>query len=115
MRLRVDPWDPEYGASVELDDELEPAAGLDLGVEEPGAWHPIAAAPATEVPCCAFVDGVRRIDVRLFAEEGDVQAPGLAGSWAVGCAWSTKPPSIGAVEVGRSLVIGGGLSATALE
>src|SRR3954447_16398788 len=84
MRLRVDPWDPEYGASVELDAELEPAAGLDLTVEVAGAWTPIPATRRVAVPCCAFVDGVRRVDVRLFAEEGDVSAPGLAGSWAVG-------------------------------
>ena len=83
MRLRVDPWDPEYGASVEIDGELDPAAGLDLTVEEAGPWSPIPTAPRARVPCCAFIDGVRRIDVRLFAEEGDISA-GLAGSWAVG-------------------------------
>ncbi|MEA2330707.1 MAG: hypothetical protein QOH58_845 [Thermoleophilaceae bacterium] len=52
---------------------------------------------------------MRRIDASLFAAEDDIQAPGLAGSWAVGCAWSTKPPAIGEVEVGRSVVVGGGL------
>jgi hypothetical protein len=109
MRLRVDPWDPEYGASVELDDDVEPAAGLDLTAEVSGPWSPISAAQREDVPCCAFVDGVRRIDASLFAEEGDVQAPGLAGSWAVGCAWSTRPPAIGDVEVGRSVVVGAGL------
>lgn len=109
MLLRVDPWDAEYGASVELDEELEPAAGLDLTVEQAGAWAPVAAPALATVPCCAFVDGVRRIDVRLFAEEGDLVAPGLAGSWAAGCAWSSRPPAVGAVEVGRELVVGGGL------
>jgi hypothetical protein len=109
MRLRVDPWDPEYGASVELDAELEPAAGLDLDVEVAGAWMPIPATRRAAVPCCAFVDGVRRIDVRLFAEEGDVSVPGLAGSWAVGCAWASRPPTIAEVRVGREIVTSGGL------
>jgi len=115
MLLRVDPWDPEYGASIELDTELEPAAGLDLTVETAGPWAPIPAVARTSVPCCAFIDGVRRIDVRLFAEEGDLSVPGLAGSWAVGCAWSTRPPTIRAVRVGRELVTGGGLSPPLLK
>jgi hypothetical protein len=58
---------------------------------------------------------VRRIEATLFAEEGDLQAPGLAGSWAVGCAWSTRPPKIDAVTVGRELVIGGGLLPPVLD
>jgi hypothetical protein len=82
MRLTIDPWDPEYGASVELEQELAPAAGLDLTVEAAGAWAPLPARARERVPCCAFIDGVRRIDARLFAEEDELQAPGLAGSWA---------------------------------
>jgi hypothetical protein len=115
MLLRVDPWDPGYGASVELEGDLEPAAGLDLTVEEPGAWAPIPGPLRTTVPCCAFIDGVRRIDARLFAQEGDVEAPGLAGSWAVGCAWSTRPPALGGVAVGREIVVGGDLLPPALD
>ena len=43
-----------------------------------------------------------------------MSAPGLAGSWAVGCAWSSLPPRISDVRVGRELVIGGGLPTDAL-
>jgi hypothetical protein len=109
LRLRIDPWDPEYGASVELDETLEPAVGLDLDVEQSGDWAPIARGALRELPCCAFVDGVRRIEARLFAEDGAAEAPGLAGSWAVGAAWSTRPPRIDEIAVGRELVVGGGL------
>jgi hypothetical protein len=115
MRLKIDPWDPEYGASVELDDELEPATGLDLTVEVNGPWEPIRATVRPSLPCCAFIDGVRRIDARLFAEEGDVSVPGLAGSWAAGCAWSTRPPAIGSVRVARELVTGGDLQPSVLN
>jgi hypothetical protein len=109
MVLRIDPWDPEYGASVELDETLEPPVGLDLEVEQPGDWAPVAPGGLAELPCCAFVDGVRRIEARLFAEEGGAEAPGLAGSWAVGAAWSTRPPGVDEIVVGRELVVGGGL------
>lgn len=92
MRLRIDPWDPEYGASVEIDVELEPAAGLDLAVEQAGPWTPVGAPSRADTPCCSFIDGVRRIDARLFADEGDVEAPALAGSWAAGCACQPVHP-----------------------
>jgi len=106
-RLRVDPWDPEYGGSIEFEDMAPPAVDLDV---ESRSWNVRAVTARTELPCCAFVDGVRRIDVRLFAEEGDVAAPALAGSWAVGTSWSTRPPTIDRVHVGRALVVGGGMS-----
>lgn len=115
MRLRVDAWDPEYGASVELLTELAPPVGLDLDIEVPGEWRAIAPPRHAHTPCCAFIDGVRRIDARLFAEDGDAQAPGLAGSWAVGCAWSRRPPEIADVEVGRELIVGGGLFPLSLD
>jgi len=115
MRLRVDPWNPEYGSSVELLTDLAPPVGLDLTIEVAGEWRTIPPATRPQAPCCAFIDGVRRIDARLYAEDGDAQAPALAGSWAVGCAWSRRPPAIADVEVGRELIVGGGLSAPALD
>lgn len=114
MRLRIDPWDPEYGASVEFDEDLAPAAGLDLSVEEAGKWESIEAPDPREDVCCAFVDGVRRIDARLYAETDAGEAPGLCGSWAVGAAWSLLPPTISDVEVGREVIVGAGLSPPAM-
>lgn len=106
--LRIDPWDPEYGTSLELEGIEEAPQAVELDVESV-PWQPLAPPAPPELPCCAFVDGVRRIDVRLFAEEDGVTAPALAGSWAVGAAWSTRPPRIGELVVGRTLVVGGGL------
>jgi hypothetical protein len=107
--LRVDPWDADYGTSLEFMalEGLPQTVELDI---EPVPWQPIAPQPSDDLPCCAFLDGVRRIDVRLFAEEGETMAPALAGSWAVGTAWSTRPPSIGEIVIGRTLVVGGGLT-----
>lgn len=108
-RLRVDPWDPEYGGSVEIDDDLD-APTVEFEVE-PGEWRPRSTEEVRpDLPCCAFVDGVRRIDVRLFAEEDNVVAPALAGSWAVGASWATRPPRLDRVHVGRALVVGGGMN-----
>ncbi len=110
MRLRVDPWDPEYGGSIELDPDMGPPPALDVGVEVDGSWSPVAAPALRANVCCAFVDGVRRVDVRLFAEDGDAAAAALAGSWAVGVAWSSLPPKVSDIRLGRELVVGGGLS-----
>lgn len=115
MKLRIDPWDPGYGASVELETELDEVVGLDLEVEVPGPWKALPAPEVEEGICCAFVDGVRRIDARLFAEADDGEAPGLAGSWAVGAAWSTIPPEVKDIRVGREVVLGDGLKPDALE
>lgn len=107
--LRVDPWDPEYGTSL----DFAPDEGLPQAVEvgiEPVEWKPISPSPVDALPCCAFVDGVRRIDVRLFAQDSGAMAPALAGSWAVGVAWSTRPPNVGEIVVGRTLVVGGGMT-----
>lgn len=111
--LRVDPWDPEYGTSLEFEGVEEAPQAVELDVE-PVPWRPLAPEARDELPRCAFVDGVRRIDVRLFAEEDGASSPALAGSYAVGAAWSTRPPTIGELVVGRTLVVGGGLTHTDL-
>ena len=107
--LRVDPWDPEYGTSLEFEAIEEAPQAVELDVE-PIPWRPLAPSAPDDLPCCAFVDGVRRIDVRLFAEDDGGAAPGLAGSWAVGAAWSTRPPAVRELVVGRTFVVGGGLT-----
>ena len=99
MKLRVDPWDPEYGGSIELDPDLGPPAGLDLGVEVDGAWSPVPAPASRPGVCCAFIDGVRRIDLRLFAEEGDAAAPAprrlVGGRLCVVVASAARSPTFG--------------------
>jgi hypothetical protein len=115
MRLKVDTWDPEYGMSFEaidsdLDDETLTARQV-----EGETWAPIAPdAPPARLRI-GFIDGVRRIDSRLFAEDTSGIAPALAGSWAVGVAWADRPPTIGPVRIGRELVIGGKLNHAGLQ
>lgn len=112
--LRIDPWDPDYGASIDSDEDPDkPPPPLEF--DEPVEWRPILREEPQVLPCCAFVDGVRRIDLRLFAEEDELMAPAIAGSWGVGVAWSSKPPSVGAVKTGRVVVVGGGLEHPVVE
>jgi hypothetical protein len=109
VKLRVDTWDAEYGSSydaVELADPDEPS----IRPVEVRDWVPVCPRDSELPSRIGFIDGVRRIDVRLFAEDGAGLAPALAGSWAVGIAWGGRPPGIGGIRLGRELVVGGGLA-----
>ena len=109
LNLRVDPWDPGYGSSIEQLDELaETETDVWLDVED-RPWEAVPPSRAADDLCCAFIDGIRRVECRLFAESEGVDMPALAGAWAVGVAWGTRPPRIDGITVGRELIVGGGL------
>ena len=94
MRFTVDGWDPAYGTSLELEDDLEEStAVVDVNVELPAdrwqAIDPDAGCPAPEA--LLFVDGVRRVEARVWIDEnsdGDGQATeasaALCASYAAG-------------------------------
>jgi hypothetical protein len=72
MRFSVDGWDPAYGTSLELEDYLEEStAVVDVTVELPAdRWHAID----PDVDCLTpeallFVDGVRRVEARVWIDE----------------------------------------------
>jgi len=86
MRFSVDGWDPSYGASLELEGQLEgqleeSTARIDADVEVPaGRWRPIDPDPAGSLPdALLFVDGVRRVEAQLWidgdARPGDALVP----------------------------------------
>jgi hypothetical protein len=86
MRYTVDGWDPAYGASLELEEYLqESTADVAVDLELPASeWHAIDA--KTDLPApgvMLFVDGVRRIEARVWIDSpqnaGEAQAaPGPA-------------------------------------
>jgi hypothetical protein len=91
VAFTVDPWDPGYGLafSEELDGGAleESTAELNLDLETPAAdWRPITPDPAPPLPdTVLFLDGVRRIDARIWVHGGNPQpAPGIAASFAAG-------------------------------
>lgn len=65
---------------------------------------------------CSFwlVDGVRRVELRLLAEDGGNRAPGLFGSYAVGAVGCRRTATFAEHQVSRAVVLGGGLMPTAL-
>jgi hypothetical protein len=100
MRFSVDGWDPSYGASLELEGQMEgqldeSTARIDADVEVPaGRWRPIDPDPAGSLPdALLFVDGVRRVEAQLWIDgdaqpgdalAGDALAPGAVTGEAAG-------------------------------
>jgi hypothetical protein len=90
VRLYVDSWDPSYSSSLEqgaVGPTGESTAQLGVDAELPAAsWRPLGPAADVRSPdMVLLVDGVRRVDARVWVEEADgVLHPGLAASYAAG-------------------------------
>ncbi|MDP8970179.1 MAG: hypothetical protein M3N52_06745 [Actinomycetota bacterium] len=87
MRFAVELWPPGYGPPADDLDGLEPtSAAVDLGVEVAAAkWAPLCVDGAEAAGCVTFVDGVRRIDARVWITAGqDKTRAGLCASYAAG-------------------------------
>jgi hypothetical protein len=84
MRFAVESWDPAYGISA-AESALEPAdQPVDAGVEVAlDRWQPIA--PDGRAPeTILFVDGVRRIDSRVWIDDGALSRPAICATVAAG-------------------------------
>jgi hypothetical protein len=72
MRFSVDGWDPAYGSSLDLEDYLgESTASVEVNAELPaGQWRPVDPDPGQALPAALlFVDGVRRIEARVWIDD----------------------------------------------
>jgi hypothetical protein len=113
LGLRADPWSPDHGMGYEARFDETPASA-DPTVET-GDWSaPIPCGPSEPVTVW-FVDGVRRVELRVLADDDGHRAPGLFGSYAVGAVRCDGHASFDGYEVGRSLVLAGGLLAGRVE
>lgn len=115
MRFAVETWAPDYGASVDGAALAGSDAEVDLGVEhDPLAWGPVrpqaGVAPAA---CVLFVDGVQRIDARIWITErageqaGEQTRQGVCASWAAGMVRCDGRARVVATEVRRGVLCPG--------
>jgi hypothetical protein len=126
--IRLDPWAAEYEASIQIGEDVEPAA-VDPRVER-DEWAAVRPQPRTAAPRIAFVDGVRRIEHRILVGESphgsELEAGraaggrragsggtvyGLLGSFGVGAVHVDGAARVGHEATGRVIVTGGGLTA----
>lgn len=110
MRYWVDAWDPSYAPAAEGDGGLpESSAALDVDVEVPAAtWAPMPYPADLRAPdTVLLVDGVRRVDARVWTGEPDGRSHlGLAASYAAGvvrCDLQHGVADVVAAEVERGL------------
>jgi len=106
MRVVIDPWDPSYGASTDVDGLAEPTAEVNLALETPaGTWAPRRPVDVTEPDVVVFVDGVRRVDARVWVGgDGAPADAGLCASWAAGAVRCAGGAAVlVAVDVDRGL------------
>jgi hypothetical protein len=108
VRFAVETWAPEFGAPVGADVLGESDAEVDVTVERAAHdWAPItpAAKPATVV---LFVDGVQRIDARVWVDGGDGPShQGVCASWAAGVVRCDGQAAVVAAEVRRGVLCTG--------
>ncbi len=107
MRLAVEAWAPEYGAPTDETAITGDTDPVDATVEVPLArWGPRTPVPGTaRADCVAFVDGVRRVDARVWVTDDDgVARQGICATYAAGvvaCRGTTA--ALGGAEVRRAM------------
>lgn len=78
MKFAIDSWDPGYGTSLGIDGPPETVTTVVSDVEvATDAWAPIAPTPVERPRATIFVDGVRRIDARVWISP--TVTPGVPG------------------------------------
>jgi hypothetical protein len=84
MKFSVDPWDVDYGTSMGIEDDAS-SAQVVVELERPAdEWSAVTPANGAGAGPVLFVDGVRRIDARVWIEEDGDAHPGICSSYAAG-------------------------------
>ncbi|MCC7076034.1 MAG: hypothetical protein IT198_02820 [Acidimicrobiia bacterium] len=109
MRFSVEQWAPDYGSSIEA--TLAPShVEVDTDVETPAArWEPCSVPVVPGGSPVVFVDGVRRVDARLWIHaDPTASAPGIFASYAAGAVRCGARATVERVWVRRRLYASGG-------
>ncbi len=106
VRFHVEAWDPDYGGPAEGELPEAEAARVALDVELPAArWEPLPAPPPRPGCVVAFVDGVQRVDARVWVETDSGIRMGLCASYGAGVVRCGERAEVVAVVVERGLFI----------
>lgn len=108
MRFAVESWAPDFGAQSEGAGMDASDALVDIAVEVvPDEWAPLDPADrgATRAASVLFVDGVQRIDARVWVTGDDeVARLGVCASWAAGAVLCNGSAQVVAAEVRRGVL-----------
>ena len=106
MEFSVESWAPEYGSSLNVspveDTDDQTDATVERALEE---WTPIDPAPASKPDEIAFIDGIQRIDARIWIHENGISTPAVCVSMAAGATVCTPgTATTQGVRVARALI-----------
>ncbi|MFN2388012.1 MAG: hypothetical protein ABR575_00175 [Actinomycetota bacterium] len=104
MRFSIEAWAPEYGSATETT-LGDPSATVDATVERPlSTWEPVTpAGPRTGSRTILFTDGVRRVDARVWIDDGNGSRLGICASYAAGAILCDGKAKVVAADVQRGL------------
>ena len=105
--LRADPWNPDYGMGYQALPEEQPLSA-DPFVETED-WSTPRSPTASPPDSICFVDGVRRVELRILAESRGSRVAGLFGSFAVGGVRCEGRAAFDDHRVCRAVILGGGV------
>ncbi|MFD7626629.1 hypothetical protein ACFV7Q_11450 [Streptomyces sp. NPDC059851] len=83
MRFHVDGWDPAYGSSVENAENAigDSTAKVTSDIERaPADWKPVSPSHMPDPGAVLFVDGVRRVEARIWIEQPPDAEPPATGA-----------------------------------
>lgn len=108
VKIAIETWAPEYGSPVDQD-VFSPASDtlVDAAVErDPRSWAPIGPTPTDEIrPILYFIDGVRRIDARVWLMDDDAPPrPGACATFAAGAVRCGQRAEVVMTQVDRRLI-----------
>jgi hypothetical protein len=110
MRFSIDPWDPAYGIANEAEDLDPTSADVNSDVEVAGGeWAPITPTGTRQIGSILFVDGVRRVEARIWLHEGPgIARAGICASYAAGAVRCDGEARLGPVAIERGLFTASG-------
>lgn len=112
MQWAMETWAPEYGSAS--DDAMAQAeSAVDVGLEVPAdEWAPCDPGPVGPVDELCFVDGVRRVEGRVWVTDDDgTLRQGIVASYAAGVVRCNGAATVVDARVERVFLCdGGGLS-----
>ena len=101
--LAIEGWSPRFGSPVENDGDEVPAARVDPGPELPAEdWRPLGSGEESEARVY-FIDGVRRIEARVWITGPGQPRPGICASYAAGVVRCGRRAKIVSTAVRRGL------------
>ncbi len=106
MRFSVESWAPQYGASISSATVEDTEDQVDLTAErELAEWTPIDTAPEIIPEEITFIDGIQRIDARIWIHHQGVSLPAVCASVAAGAAiCHPQGAAVEGIRVARALI-----------